>query len=105
MVLFMILCAISSVATVWYENTIIATASLFVNFLAYMVLIKAVWSKVAFKNVGAGLLAIFLLLVSCIAYLLYEFVLLLKGFAGGDFHYATMLIGAMALVLLSFLSL
>lgn len=102
---FLLVYAASSIASVWYELSNIAAISLFLNFFAYLFLIKAVWPKASFKNLGVVLTAVFILLVVFNGYLLYEFISKLRDFANGDLNYAAMLLGAMALVVIGFLSL
>ncbi len=102
---FLVTYGASSVCTVWYENTTIAAISLFLNFFAYLFLIKAVWPKASFKNLGSVLTIVFIVLVIINTYLLYEFISKLQDFANGSLHYAAMLLGAMSLVIVGFLSL
>lgn len=102
---FLALYSVSSIATVWYENATIAAISLFLNFFAYLFLVKAVWPKASFKNLGITLSVVFILLVVINSYLLYLFISKLRDLANGNLNYIAMLLGAMALVILGFLSL
>lgn len=102
---FLVVYAVSSIATVWYENATMAAISLFLNVIAYLFLIKAVWFKASFKNLGIVLTVVFTLLVVFNGYLMYEFISKLREFANGDLDYIAMLLGAMSLVIIGFLSL
>mgnify|MGYP000070671262 CR=1 FL=1 len=103
--IFFLLYGASSFLTIWYENSWLATAALCLNFVAFVILISALWPRVSFKDLGYGLTAIFVLFVCVNAYLLYEFIDMLKNFAQGNFHYATMLLGAMGMAATGFLAL
>lgn len=102
---FLLIYSVSSICTVWYENATIAAISLFLNFFAYLFLVKALWPKASFKNLGIVLTLVFVLLVIINAYLLYEFISKLRDVANGSLHYAAMLLGAMSLVITGILSL
>ena len=96
---------LSSFLTIWYENTTLATIALLFNFVAFLFVIKALWKKASFKNLGIVLSVIFAFLILIKGYLLYEFVSMLKDFTLSNMQYAAMLIGAMALIVCSFLAL
>ncbi|WP_147278547.1 hypothetical protein [Marinirhabdus gelatinilytica] len=102
---FLILYGTSSVITIWYENATLGFISLILNFIAYLFLIRAVWLKATFKNLGIALTLVFIVLIIINAYLLYEFITMMRDFANGGLNYASMLLGAMALVVVSFLAL
>jgi hypothetical protein len=102
---FLFVYSVSSICTAWFENATISAISLFLNFFAYLFLVKAVWPKASFKNLGIPLTLAFILLVVINAYLFYEFISKLRDLANGNLNYIAMLLGAMALVLIGFLSL
>tara|TARA_A100000171_G_scaffold30980_1_gene29281 strand:+ start:7498 stop:8232 length:735 start_codon:yes stop_codon:yes gene_type:complete len=105
LVAFMFFYSVSSICTVWYENTAIAATSLFLNVFAYLFLIRAVWPKASFKNLGVVLSTVFAGLIIINGYLLYEFISKLKDLANGDATFSAMLLVSMSLVVLGFLSL
>jgi hypothetical protein len=103
--LFLLFYGVSSFATIWYENNVVATLAMGLNFIAYIFLIVAVLPKVHFKKMNTPLTIVFLLLVIINGYLLYEFIQMIKDFTLSKSHYLITLIGAMSLVLLGFLAL
>ena len=60
---FFLLYGASSFLTIWYENSWLATAALCLNFVAFVILISALWPRVSFKDLGYGLTAIFVVFV------------------------------------------
>ncbi|MEL6811580.1 MAG: hypothetical protein AAFP76_09620 [Bacteroidota bacterium] len=104
-VTFLLLYGGSSIATVWYENSVIATLSMALNFSAFMLLIGALSPKIAFKKMNVLFTAIFIILVLVNAYLLYIFIEMIRDFAHGELHYFMIMLGAMSLVIAGFLAL
>ncbi|MCH9660625.1 MAG: hypothetical protein K0U54_06910 [Bacteroidetes bacterium] len=102
---FMVLYSISSFLTIWYENNGLAIAAMITNFLAYLVLVIGLIPKVSLKKMNVVLLILFALLVGINGYLLYEFVLMIENFTLSNLHYSFILLGAMSLVVVGFLSL
>lgn len=102
---FMVLYSLSSFLTMWYENNNLAIASMVTNFMAYIVLIIGLVSTVSLKKMNATLIILFAVLVGVNAYLLYEFVLMIKNLTLSNLHYIFILLGAMSLVVIGFFSL
>lgn len=105
LVLFLLCYGISSFATMAYEDKKIAMLSLMLNFVSLLFIIKALWPRASLKNLGVTLTVVFAALIVVNGYLFYQFITMLKDFAFGNLHYAAMILGAMALVVCSFLSL
>ncbi len=105
LVFFLCLYGVSSFLTIWYEQPWLATLSMALNFVSFVVLIAALFPKVSFKKMNVFFIAIFTLLVLLNAYLLYEFVVMMRDFALGQLHYFLLLLGAMSLVVTGFMSL
>jgi len=102
---FLLLYGASSIVTIWYENTTLATLAMILNFCAVLFLIRALFPKVSFKNMSWWLIIIFVAMVLLNAFLLYEFVAMMKSMAGSSTHYLFMLLGAMSMVVVGFLAL
>ena len=102
---FFLLYGASNIAAVWYENTTLATLSMILNFCAILFLIWAILPKVSLKNMSWWLIIIFVIMVLLNAYLLYEFVAMMKSFAGSSTHYLFMMLSAMSMVVVGFLAL
>jgi hypothetical protein len=98
---FLILFGSASVAGIWYETSM----SLILNLSAFMVLIGALSPKVSFKKLNIYFAAFCILLVLVNAYLLYNFIEMIRDFALGELHYFLVMIGSMLLVITGFLSL
>lgn len=103
--LFLVFYGTSSFTTVWYENALVATLSMALNFIAFVFLILALWPKVSFRSMSRSLLLIFLVMILFNGYLLIEFVQMIRDFTLSKSHYLFMLLGAMAVVVTGFLSL
>ena len=102
---FLVLFGSSSIAGIWYETSIPANVSLILNLSAFLVLIGALSPKVSFKKLNAYFAGFCVLLVLVNAYLLYNFVEMIRDFALGELHYFLVMIGSMCLVITGFLSL
>ncbi len=105
LVYFLLLYGLSSVLTIWYENVISATWAMALSFLSYIVLLACLIPKVSFKKMTPLFLAIFLVTVVINGYLLYRLILMIKNVALSEIHYLFILLGAMALAVLGFISL
>lgn len=102
---FLFLYGASSIVTIWYENTSLASLSMILNLMALLFLIKALYPKVSFKNMSWWLIIIFVVLVLFNGFLLYEFVAMMKSYTSSSTQYLFMLLGAMSLVVVGFLAL
>ena len=103
--LFLICYGASSVTTIWYENALIATWSMALNFIAFVFLIFALWPKVSLRSMSKSLLVLFVVLILFNGYLLIEFVQMIRDFTLSKAHYIFMLLGAMSVVVTGFMSL
>lgn len=95
----------SSFATIWYENNIIAIIAMILNFVAFIFLILEVYPRVSFVKMDALFTIFFLVLVLFNAYLLYEFIEMIRDFTLSNAHYIFMILGAMSLVVVAYLTL
>ena len=95
----------SSFATIWYENNIIAIIAMALNFIAFVFLILEVYPKVSFVKMDALFTIFFLVMVLFNGYLLYEFTEMIRDFTLSNAHYIFMLLGAMSLVVVAYLTL
>lgn len=101
-VLFLILYGTSSFASIWYDENNIATLSMGLNFLAFLLLVGALSPKIHFKKMNLLFTSIFVILVLVNGYLLYLFVEMIRDFALNDLHYFLIFLGAMSLVFSGF---
>lgn len=105
LLLFLTFYGVSSILTVWYENGTMAIISLTFNFLSFLALIVALFPKVSFKRSSVVSKFIFVVLMMVNAYLLYQFIAMLRDFTQNTAHYAVMLLGAISLLIVAMLSL
>ncbi|NND64097.1 MAG: hypothetical protein HKN48_12975 [Flavobacteriaceae bacterium] len=105
MLLFLVLYGVSSALTIGYEISLLAVLSMLFNMLAFWVLIVTLFPKINFRKMNMLFSSIFIIMVLLNAYLLYEFVNMIKEFAQNTLHYLFMMLGAMSLVAAGFFAL
>lgn len=105
LLIFLIFYGASSLFTIWYENVTCATWAMILNFVAYIILVVALISKVNFRKMNSLFVAVFAILIAVNGYLLYELVMMIKDLALSNLHYIFILLGAMCLAVVGFLSL
>ena len=100
---FLLFYGLSSVATIWYENNIVATLSMFLNFLSFLVLIWALLPKVDLKKMRGLFLVGFILMVLVNGFLIYNLVIMIKSMSLSNMHFIILSISTIALILTAFL--
>ena len=101
---FLLVYALSSFLTVWYEIGILATLSLGLNFVALLALIFYMPPKVQFKNINIFFAIIFIIFLLVIGFLLFGLVDMIKDFSLNSAHYGFMLLVALNSAILCFLT-
>lgn len=102
---FLLIYGLSGVLILWYENHILATLSMFLNFLAYACFTRTLFPKVDFKKMNLSFSIIFIILVLVNIYLLYMFIGMIKGFTMTTAHYLFILLFAVSFVSAGFFTL
>ncbi len=105
MAIFLVLYGASSTLTIWYEHEYFATLSMLLNLLAFWAIILMLIPKVNIKKMNRGYTVLFVILILFNAYLLYEFVHMMKDEAFNNYHYLLMMFGAMSLAIAAFFAL
>ncbi|GAB5400527.1 MAG: hypothetical protein Aureis2KO_21120 [Aureisphaera sp.] len=103
--LFLFFYGLSGLAIIWYEDHIFATVSMFLNFVAYAMFVKALLPKVSFKKMNFYFAGVSIILILVNVYILYKFVELIGEFTLSDSHYIFMLLFAMSFIATGFLTL
>ncbi|HLW33986.1 MAG TPA: hypothetical protein VKX40_17130 [Aequorivita sp.] len=102
---FLIFLGLSSTASLWYENSIMATVTIVLDLASIIVLIASVLPKVKFKQIIKQLSLIFLVVVVINGYLLLQFIGLFKEMTLSNTHYIFIFLLAISIVFLAFLTL
>ncbi len=103
--LFFLFYSISNIASIWYEENILAISSMFFNFIAYTVLIIALIKKISFKNLNKLFAFLFFIMVLIIGFFIYQFILSFKIMTISKIHYFFILLSGISAVVLSFFTL
>ncbi len=101
--LFLLFYGASSLATIWYEIDMLATISMGLNFVSYLVLIIALIPKVELKKMRSRTLIGFVLMVIINGYLIFRLVYWIRDFSLSSMHFAFIIVSTMALLILAFL--
>ena len=103
--LFLIFLGLSSAAAVGYENSVMATITVVLDFISILVLIAYVVRKIKFKIIFKRLSFILLAAVLINGYLLLQFIGLFKEMTLNHTHYVFIFLLAISIVFLGFLTL
>ena len=103
--LFLFFYGLSGIVIIWYENHVFATLSMFLNFVAYAMFVKALFPKVSFKKMNFYFAAVSIILILVNVYMLYTFIGMIGEFTLSDSHYIFMLLFAMSFIATGFLTL
>ncbi|MRT17082.1 hypothetical protein F3C99_08950 [Vitellibacter sp. q18] len=95
----------SSVATVWYENSTMATVAMALNFVAFLMLFWYVVPKFKLQHVTETFTFLFVLMIVVNGYLFFQLVELMKAMTLSGTQYVFMLLCACCGILLGFLAL
>lgn len=101
--LFLLFYGASSLATIWYEIDALATISMGLNFVSYLVLIIALIPKVDLKKMKGLFLIGFVLMVIINGYLIFRLVNWIRDFSLSSMHFSFIIVSTMALLILAFL--
>lgn len=95
----------SSIATVWYENSIMAAGSMILNLVAFCMLLSYVVPKFELKNLTKTFALLFVLTMAINGYLLFQLIGLMKAMTLSQTQYIFMVLCTICVVLLGFLAL
>lgn len=95
----------SSVLTMWYENNLMATLSMGLNVLSFIVLIRALLPKISFIKINSFLIISFAVMILINGFLSYHFITMFKGMTLSNTHFAFVILNTLGIVLVSFLGL
>ncbi len=95
----------SSFTTVWYENGTMASISMILNFIAFLMLLWYVVPKFTIKKITKTFTLLFILMVFINGYLFFQLIELMKGMTLNYTQYIFMILSAFCGVLLGFLAL
>lgn len=95
----------SSITTAWYENGTMATLSMILNFVAFLMLLLYVVPKFSLRKISKTFTLLFILMVLVNGYLFLQLVELMKSMTLNYTQYIFMLLCASCGILLGFLAL
>ncbi len=95
----------SSITTVWYENGIMASLSMILNFIAFSALFFYILPKFTLKKITKTFTLLFIVMVIVNGYLFFQLVELMKEMTLNTTQYIFMLLCACCGILLGFLAL
>jgi len=96
---------LSSVLTIWYENNILATLSMVLNFLSFLFLIRALLPKINFKKMNVFFSIIFIVMLAINGYLGYLLMDELQDMTLSNSHFIFLVLTSMAVIFSTFLAL
>lgn len=103
--LFMFFYAMASITIIWYEHNSMAVIAIFLHLLAFFSLVYGLWPKTSFRSLNSTLIVVFVLTLLVNGYLLYKLISMIKAMTLSDFHYVFLLLTAMCIAFVSFLTL
>lgn len=95
----------SSIAAVWYEYGIMASTSMILNFIAFLLLLWFIIPKFKIENLTKTFTLLFILMVIVNGYLFFQLIELMKDMTLNYTQYAFMVLSAFCGILLGFLAL
>jgi len=95
----------SSITTIWYENGIMASISMILNFLAFLMLLWYIIPKIKLKNLTKKFTLLFVLKMLVNGYLFIKLIELMKDMTLNYTQYLFMILSAFCGILLAFLAL
>lgn len=95
----------SSITTLWYENGIMASTSMILNFIAFLMLLWFIIPKFKIENLTKTFTLLFILMVIVNGYLFFQFIELIKDMTLNYTQYIFMILSAFCGILLGFLAL
>lgn len=102
---FLLFYGASSITTVWFENSIMASVSMILNFIAFLMLLWYIVPKFKLRNLTKAFTLLFVLMVLVNGYLFIQFVELMKEMTLSQVQYIFMILCAFCGILLGFLAL
>ncbi|MDC8000694.1 hypothetical protein POV26_06575 [Aequorivita todarodis] len=105
MVGFLFFYGASSITTVWYENSTMASVSMILNFTAFLMLLGYVVPKFKLENLTKTFTLLFILMVLVNGYLFFQLIELMKAMTLNYTQYIFMMLSAFCGILLGFLAL
>ena len=95
----------SSITTAWYENGMMATISMILNFASFLMLLLYVVPKFSLRKISKTFTLLFILMVIVNGYLFLQLVELMKSMTLNNTQYIFMILCASCGILLGFLAL
>ncbi len=95
----------SSVTTIWYENGTMASISMILNFIAFLILFFYVLPKFSLKKITKTFTLLFIMMIVVNGYLFIQLLELMKEMTLNNTQYIFMLLSAFCGILLAFLAL
>jgi len=95
----------SSFTTLWYENGTMASVSMILNFIAFLMLLLYVVPKFDLKEITKSFTLLFILMMIVNGYLIFKLLELMKEMTLNQTQYIFMILSAFCVVLLAFLTL
>src|SRR5690606_8746807 len=92
---FLLFYGASSIATLWFENIVMAALSMILNFVAFTMLFWYVLPKISLKYLSKTFTLLFILMVLVNGYLFIQFIELLKDMALSKTQYIFMVLSAL----------
>ncbi|TXD72604.1 hypothetical protein [Aequorivita antarctica] len=95
----------SSITTVWYENSIMASISMILNFISFLMLLWYIVPKFNLRKLTKTFTILFILMILVNGYLFIQLVELMKEMTLNYTQYVFMILSAFCGILLAFLAL
>ncbi len=95
----------SSITTLWYENGIMASTSMILNFIAFLMLLWFIIPKFKIENLTKTFTLLFILMILVNGYLFIQFIELMEDMTLNYTQYIFMMLSAFCGILLGFLAL
>lgn len=103
-VAFLFFYGASSITTVWFENGTMASISMILNFIAFLMLFFYILPKFSLKKITKTFTILFILMITVNGYLLLQLIEIMKELTNNT-QYVFMLLSAWSGILLAFLAL
>ncbi|MDC8006201.1 hypothetical protein POV27_19265 [Aureisphaera galaxeae] len=103
--LFLFFYGLSGIAILWYEEDLFATLSMFLNFVAYFMFVRALLPKVSFKKMNFYFASVSIILILVNVYMLYQLIFMIQEYTLSPAHLVAILLFAMSFIATGFLTL
>ncbi len=100
---FLVLYGLSSLLTIGYENNTLATLSMGLNILAFMMLIRAILPKVNLFKLESFHILSFMIMIVFMGFLSYQFIIMFKDMTQSNLHFIFIVLNTFGLVFTTYL--